>query len=214
MRNGLRRFLRWISHYGAAPTLELALPRLPKAKPRQVVAVGDERDRLLAHSEPWLRCFLLLCSDLALRFAEARRAAPCYFDPTHKTITLPVKGGHLHTLPVTEELQGLFAITAAKTCDTTPYVELLSARKLPDADIYRAWTKLKARAGVNPHLRFHDLRRSTATALYHFTKDLRAVQQLLGHAHLATTTQYIAPHDPENLRPLLEALKMPTKVKQ
>lgn len=43
------------------------------------------------------------------------------------------------------------------------------------------------RTGWNPH----SLRHAGATAAYRATKDLRAVQELLGHASLATTQRYL-----------------------
>lgn len=43
------------------------------------------------------------------------------------------------------------------------------------------------RTGWNPH----SLRHAGATAAYRATKDLRAVQELLGHASLATTERYL-----------------------
>lgn len=49
------------------------------------------------------------------------------------------------------------------------------------------YTKIQARTGWNPH----SLRHAGATAAYRATKDLRAVQELLGHASLATTERYL-----------------------
>lgn len=43
--------------------------------------------------------------------------------------------------------------------------------------------------GVNPH----SLRHAGATAAYRATRDLRAVQMLLGHSSLATTQRYLHP---------------------
>ena len=60
---------------------------------------------------------------------------------------------------------------------------------------------------INPH----DLRRTTATRLYSLTKDLRATQQLLGHDNMRSTLTYIAPLATENLKPLLDALRQPTR---
>jgi site-specific recombinase XerD len=46
---------------------------------------------------------------------------------------------------------------------------------------------IQARTGWNPH----SLRHAGATAAYRATRDLRAVQELLGHASIATTQRYL-----------------------
>jgi len=68
---------------------------------------------------------------------------------------------------------------------------------------------LRKRSGVNPRLVLHSLRHTAASALFDLTKDIRAVQLLLGHRSINSTLRYIAPLDPTNLRPLMQQLWTP-----
>ena len=79
---------------------------------------------------------------------------------------------------------------------------------------HRQWAKLKKTARVNPELIIHDLRRSAAVALYEISKDLRMVEQLLGHENLSTTGRYLEHRDPGKLRPLLAQMWRPKGAKE
>ena len=73
----------------------------------------------------------------------------------------------------------------------------------------RAFTRFRISLGITRRVTPHDLRRTTAVAMYKHSGDLRAVQALLGHANLNSTLHYLD-HD---LRPIerstLEILKRP-----
>jgi len=184
--------------------------------PRKVIAKNEESVKLFAQAAPWQRVWLLLCSQLALRNAEARSISQANYDAHDGTITFRKKGGDDHVLPVTPEIMAVFeaAPAAPEGCEEWTYVDRWRGKKMSKAAIEHQWRKLKKACGVRETLRVHDLRRTTAVAFYELTKDLRAVSHLLGHTSMSATASYLANRDPQTLRPLLAQLKMPTQVKQ
>lgn len=186
-RNVLKRLLRMLDDYGA-PKLAPQLPRLRKPEPRGVTAAPEQITRILAAAPPFLRLFVLLCWQTALRHREAMSAAPSNYDAERHLLTVPVKGAKHRTIPTTPEIETLFAAAVIDPGEQqTPYVWLLRRKKAKngtwhgsDKGISDAWNRLTAKLGIRG-LHPHDLRRTTATNLYRLSKDLRAVQQYLGH---------------------------------
>jgi len=210
----LKRFLKWGMQFGVPPIHD-QIGRVRRAQPRTVIATLEERATLLAAAQPWLRCWILLCSDLALRFSEARQIRPSSWNREKREVSYIKKGGDTYILPASDDLEAIFAIAPQE--EDRPFVDALRGPgPLKDQTIRRAWHNLKAKVHANPQLNPHDLRRTTAVLAYERTKDIRMVQQLLGHRNLASTCEYLAHRDSAKLRPLIDALsaKPMTEVKQ
>jgi integrase len=144
----------------------------------------------MAAASTSLRCWLLLCSDLAMRNATAARICPNDYDRERGTITFRTKFGTCQTLPVTAELASLFAKVPADADGSIAYVVHLAKggrMKHPGLAFYDLRRKLK----IARQITAHDLRRTTATAIYNQTADLRKVQAVLGHKQLSTTLHYL-----------------------
>lgn len=69
------------------------------------------------------------------------------------------------------------------------YLFVNPATELPFVHIRHTWIRLRKKAGL-PHLRFHDLRHSTASLLIQSGASLYLVQQILGHASPIMTQRY------------------------
>lgn len=212
-RAGLKNFLKYLETYGA-PKIEL--PKLHKPQPRGVIATPAQLDALVQGAPPYMRLFTLLCWQLALRFSEALRVTPASYDPTARTITVTVKGGHQRRIPTTPLVEELITVASHIGDRDTSCVDLLHGSHLTAQAMHQHWWK-HARAKNAPGIRPHDLRRTTATALYAVSKDLRAVQQYLGHSELTSTTHYLAPLGEEQIRhyhQLLNFHRFHSEVKQ
>jgi integrase/recombinase XerC len=62
--------------------------------------------------------------------------------------------------------------------------------RLVQSSVHRSIGKYAARCGIGKKVSAHTLRHSFATHLLNHGADLRSVQELLGHANLATTQIY------------------------
>jgi integrase len=204
-RNALGRFLRFVDRTHNTRIAD-QLPKLQKPGPRTTIATDTETAAILAKAPLWMKCFILLCRGLGLRHSEASHLTPAHFREDTQTITFDRKGAGTSNLPVPPELAQMIR-TAALHSPTDPIIKSLGCNGTHIMSIGRTWRRLRRDAAANPNLCIHDLRRTIATQLYDATKDLRAVQQLLGHNNLSSTLLYIAPLDPERLRSLLSELR-------
>jgi integrase/recombinase XerC len=157
-----------------------------------VTVTNKERTAIIDAAPPDLRCWLLLCSDLAIRSTTAARIAPCHYNPEARTVTFATKFGTTQTLPATAELVQMFEAAPKHEDTTVPYVALYSRLGRICAPHLRVrFHNLRRSLGITRHITPHDLRRTTAVKMLDVTKDIRVVQALLGHRELATTLYYL-----------------------
>jgi len=175
---------------------------------------------LIETAPPYIRCWLLLCSDLAIRSGTAARLGPSNYDRARGELVFTTKYQNKQRLPVTKELALLL-----DQCpdDALPFSAQLPRENGPTANrkyamqplghitakrLNRAFMLLKAKCGITRNLRPHDLRRATATRVYDATHDLRVVQALLGHADLGSTLYYLDHHVTPVMVSTLELAKL------
>jgi integrase len=198
----LRRLLVHLREHGA-PKLEVPHVAGPRARPN--IGTPEQIHQLVTTAAPWLRLFILLCWQTALRFSEAYRVSPRSYDKATRTISILTKGGKNRVLPVTSDIETLLGPTLEGDPDKSCIALLKGGRCSPGA-VRSAWCKLTKRCGI-AELNPHDLRRTTATNLYRGSKDIRAVQQYLGHDDMTSTLRYLAPLKEEQLRDYYKLLK-------
>jgi len=215
------RIFYWLAQYHGAPDFSALIEKHPGLRPRNTVASEAEKKALLTGAPPYLRLWLLLCSDLAIRSGTAARLAPQHYDAARQLLTFTTKYGARQTMPVTAEIAAL--IGRCNMADPEPFTLQLhraehhkfatpadmTERNNQNALQYN-FRVLRRRLGITRSLTPHDFRRTTAVQLYRHTHDARDVQALLGHRSLASTIWYLD-HD---LRPVsrsvLELIKRPS----
>lgn len=203
--SAVKGFYRWLSEREGfepaavlsirAPKFQRKLPRpLPEAATREVLDTVE-----LQTQTPWIGardaavvtllygCGLRISEALGLRGADA---------PLAQTLRIRGKGGKERIVPV---------IPAARDA-VDAYLRLCPYPKERDAPLFRgarggalgprpiqnAMSQTRAQLGLPASATPHALRHSFATHLLGAGGDLRAIQELLGHASLSTTQAYTA----------------------
>ncbi len=209
----IRGFLRFLARRHALQPIALAGlrgPRLPRPVPRAISAehaqaLGHEVG--LVHDTPRaerpgfqaardMALFTLLYG-CGLRISEALaldiRDAPMPGEDA--ALRVLGKGGKTRLVPVLPAVRTAMAAWLAHRPGAMPEEPLfLGARgkRLDPAIAQKSIRDYRRLAGLPEHATPHALRHSFATHLLGGGADLRAIQELLGHASLSTTQRYTA----------------------
>jgi integrase/recombinase XerC len=201
---GLRSFLRHLEKKGmvnAAGSRAVRSPKQPKSLPKplsaeQAVLVASDEGQLA--DEPWIAArnaaLLALLYGSGLRISEALALRRADFPPGATTLRITGKGGKTRIVPLlAAAFQGVE--TYIKLCPYPIGAEsplFLGARGKPlqPAIIQREMQRMRSALSLPETATPHALRHSFATHLLSAGGDLRAIQELLGHASLSTTQVY------------------------
>jgi integrase/recombinase XerC len=207
MLAGARSFARFLERNGKGKVGALAAVRAPKIgktlpRPLPVGAARRVADsELLAGdaSEPWVRArdaaVLALLYGSGLRISEALGLKRADFGAgARDAITVTGKGRKQRMVPVLPQVQKLVAdYVALCPYDLPQDCPLFVGAKggpLSARVVQLAMARLRGALGLAETATPHALRHSFATHLLARGGDLRAIQELLGHASLATTQIY------------------------
>jgi len=205
---GARSFARFLERNGKGKVAALAAVRTPKLaktlpKPLAVSAakrVTDTGLRAGEAREPWVlardAAVLALLYGAGLRVSEALGLKRKDVDGARDAITVTGKGSKTRMVPLLPQI--------AKLIDD--YVALCPFELGPDGPLFAGtrggplsprivqltMARLRGALGLPDSATPHALRHSFATHLLARGGDLRAIQELLGHASLSTTQVYTA----------------------
>jgi integrase/recombinase XerC len=202
----VRGFFRFLDRRGFVRNGALASVRTPKrASPvPRALAVDDAAATLDLASDlasaPWQgkrdAALLTLLYGCGLRLGEAlgltRRDAP----DEAGTLTVTGKGGKARMVPVlpavADAVRDYLALCPHRLAADGPLFVGARGGPLNPRLVQGQMAKLKAYLGLPDGSSPHALRHSFATHLLAGGADLRAIQELLGHASLSTTQRYTA----------------------
>jgi integrase/recombinase XerC len=206
--SALRAFFRWLTAEGRVasnPAAALRLPRRRRTLPR--VLTQAEVERLLAapSSDAWAaqrdRALLETLYSTGARVAEAAALDLADIDLVEGTALLRGKGrkerlaglGRPAVAALTAYLEGLPRArldAQAPSKDRRAVFRNARGGRLTTRGMALVLEKHLARAGLASEVSPHTLRHSFATHLLEAGANLREVQELLGHASIASTQVY------------------------
>jgi integrase/recombinase XerC len=201
---GLRSFLRHLEKKGlanAAGSRAVRSPRQGKSLPKpltasQAVTVASDHGQLA--EEPWIAArnaaVLSLLYGSGLRISEALGLTPNDVPPGTKVLRVTGKGGKTRIVPLLaatlDAVQAYIKLCPFATGADKPLFLGARGGPLQPAIIQREMQKMRSALGLPETATPHALRHSFATHLLSAGGDLRAIQELLGHASLSTTQVY------------------------
>ena len=212
--SGWRGFYAWLGREGLVSANPLAGKRAPKAaKPLPKALNVDDAVQLASHhndeQDPWLQARDIAMVELlyssGLRVAElsgldvqASSTARGWIDMDSAEAHVLGKGSKRRSVPVGEKaiaaLRDWLQIRPTQLPEhaqkqTALFVGIRGTRLTSQA----IWQRLRARgvqAGISTPVHPHMLRHSFASHVLQSSGDLRAVQEMLGHANIGTTQIY------------------------
>lgn len=191
-----------IQHHGfdSNPVLGLRAPKAAKTLP-QALAVDQAVKFVEIKGDSFLelrdRAILELFYSSGLRLAELVGLDTDMLDFNQGTVTVTGKGNKTRIVPLgshaTTALQSWLQCRASvqlhENSSKAVFVTERGRRITPRAVQYRVkyWA---IQQGINADIHPHMLRHSFATHVLQSSQDLRAVQEMLGHANISTTQVY------------------------
>jgi len=187
--------------FAANPALGIRAPKAPRPLPKALSVESTERllNARTPGAPPMLRdramFELLYSSGLRLGELVSLDLGDGKLDLPQGEVTVTGKGSKTRTVPVgakaREALKEWLAVRAAIAAPGEKALFVGSrGRRIAPAVVglrLRAWARA---SGLPEHVHPHMLRHSFATHVLQSSQDLRAVQEMLGHASIATTQVY------------------------
>lgn len=196
-----RGFFGWLGREGVLtrnPAAGLRAPRSPRRLPASLTP--DEAARLLdgeasGDRELCDQALFELIYSSGLRLAEAAGLDPMDVDLREGTVRVTGKGSRTRVVPLgAKAAAAIEAWLPARARCAAPGENALfvgaRGRRIGHRAVQKRLDALASRRGLDTKIHPHVLRHSFASHVLQSSGDLRAVQELLGHASISTTQVY------------------------
>lgn len=203
--SALRSFYRWLAErHGVDPTVVLSA-RTPRFKPGLPRALSEDAARevldmaSMQSDQPWISArdtaVVTLLYGCGLRVSEALSLKGGDL-PLADALRIRGKGGRERIVPVVaaarEAVAGYARLCPYPLTRSAPLFRGVRGGALGQRQVARVIQAVRLQLGLPATATPHALRHSFATHLLSRGGDLRAIQDLLGHASLSTTQVYTA----------------------
>jgi integrase/recombinase XerC len=191
-----RSFYRWLLRHGRIKANPVAAVRAPKSPRRlpQVLDVDEAMQLVEVPTDARLgvrdRALLELFYSSGLRLSEL--CALRWQDFSDGLVTVLGKGGKQRSVPVGSHARHALDAWRAQTAaaDAAPVFPGRGGKPISARAVQLRLRLLAQRQGLFKRVHPHLLRHSFASHMLESSGDLRGVQELLGHADIATTQIY------------------------
>ena len=181
------------------PAVGVTAPKIPRRLP--VTMDTDQLDQLLsAPASTWIevrdKAMVELFYSSGLRLAELTALDLAGIDLREGLVTVTGKGNKPRTVPVGRQailaLQAWLAVRPEQLADPLDTALFISTRgrRINPRSIQARLQKMASGQSLKRKLHPHMLRHSFASHVLESSSDLRAVQEMLGHANISTTQVY------------------------
>jgi len=182
------------------PAASVQAPRQPRKLPKTLDA--DQVNKYLSFDEDSIiarrdRAITELFYSSGLRLAELVAVDINDIDQHSKLLTVTGKGNKTRTVPVgsmaLQAIERWLEVRPDSAADEDSAVALFTSSRGQRISVRNIQARLKVqgrKSGMHQNVHPHMLRHSFASHMLESSGDLRAVQELLGHANISTTQVY------------------------
>ena len=187
-RNVINAYGQFIKYLGSSwdPPRNTVIRKIP------FIPTEQEIDDLIAGCPVTLACYLQLLKETAMRSGEAINLKWRDIDIKRRVISCnnPEKGSNSRQFP---EITGKLLNMLSQMPQNNEYVFSGKTNDSLKAVFVRCRAKQAFKLGNQrlKEIHFHTFRHWKATMMYHYTKDILAVQEFLGHRSIENTQLYI-----------------------